>query len=160
MLDPYISHQLAVSRSSCSFSIHARLLKLASALAPYTRLEARDISHTWTHTHTARVSLRPNLKRPTPNPTATLPQTNLRPLCISSGLHCSSNTAQRAPPNVSCALGPVHSCSSATASMRTNTNAVPQAMANVQRAHAHTPPHLYAAAHVCTRPRTRLARTH
>ena len=73
----------------------------------------------------------------------------LHPLCISSGLHCSSSTALRAPPNLSCRTsGPVHSCSPDTAPMHTNTNALPRAIANVQRAHAHAPPHMYTTAHV------------
>ena len=74
----------------------------------------------------------------------------LHPLCISSGLHCSSSTALRAPPNLPCRTSdPVHSCSPDTAPMHTNTNALPRAISNVQRAHAHAPLHMYATAHVC-----------
>ena len=81
----------------------------------------------------------------------------LHPLCISSGLHCSSSTAPRAPPNLSCRTsGPVHSCSPATAPMHTNTNVLPRAIANVQPAacaHPCAAAHVYDRAHVL-HPRT------
>jgi len=120
--------------------MHARLL--ASALAPYTRHEARDISQTWTHTQrSCFTSSEPNDPVSKPNSHTHSDQ--------SSGLHCSSSTALRAPPNLSCRTsGPVHSCSPATAPMDTNKNVLPRAIANVQRAHAHAPPHMYTTAHV------------
>ena len=81
----------------------------------------------------------------------------LHPLCISSGLHCSSSTALRAPPNLPCRTSdPVHSCSPATAPMHTNTNVLPRAIANVQPAacaHPCAAAHVYDRAHVL-HPRT------